>query len=321
MKTRFIVGLLLGMLGVQSYGAEWLTSYKDATELSKKTGKPVMAYFTGSDWCVWCHRLDNEVLDTPTFDKWASDKVILLKLDYPQSTPQSADLKAQNQALQAKYSVDGYPTVHLLDYKGDDMGNQGYEEGGPNPWTTHLQSKMDTWMSQHPDIQAEYKRAASSSGYKDVPIADKPLHAKADLRNKGQFEIVVDRWLSANKPSLGGKVVLLELWSTASDDAAKVVPTLTDWSKQFPNDLAVLAVSNDEPGPVLKFMRSNDLPYFVGIDADGVMAHRLGVGPDPYFVVISPDAIVRWQGSASEAKDALTQEKLQAIINDAKATR
>jgi thiol-disulfide isomerase/thioredoxin len=322
MRKGLLVGVFLAVLGVRAFASDaWLTSYDDAMKLSKKSGKPVMAYFTGSDWCIWCHRLDDEVLDTPTFQKWATDHVVLLKLDFPQQTPQSSELKAQNSALQAKFSVIGFPTVHVLDYHGDDMANQGYEPGGPDKWISHLGSQIGGFMDQHPSIKSEYERAAAESGHNGVPLVQKPLHAKTDLRGKSTFSIVVDKWLTVSKPDFGTKVVVLELFSTSSDVNAKVVPTLSNWSKEFSDDVDVIAVSNDSPGSVLKLMHSADMPYFVGIDSDGVMAKRVGIGQDPYILVLTPDGIVRWQGDPSEAKDALTTEKLRSIVADMKAAR
>ena len=58
--------------------AGWIVSLDEAVALSEKTGKPIMANFTGSDWCGWCIRLKAEVFDTPEFKDWASDNVILL---------------------------------------------------------------------------------------------------------------------------------------------------------------------------------------------------------------------------------------------------
>ena len=34
-----------------------------------------MLFFTGSDWCGWCMRLQREVFLTPEFTKWAKDNV------------------------------------------------------------------------------------------------------------------------------------------------------------------------------------------------------------------------------------------------------
>ena len=42
-----------------------------AIQISQQTGKPLMLFFTGSDWCGWCKRLVKEVYKTPEFNKWA----------------------------------------------------------------------------------------------------------------------------------------------------------------------------------------------------------------------------------------------------------
>ena len=61
----------------------WLVNLDEAYELSKETGKPIMANFTGSDWCGWCKRLSANVFVHDEFKQWASENVILLELDYP----------------------------------------------------------------------------------------------------------------------------------------------------------------------------------------------------------------------------------------------
>ncbi|MBK9271680.1 MAG: thioredoxin family protein [Saprospiraceae bacterium] len=58
-----------------SYKAEnegWLVNLDEAYEKSKKTGKPIMANFTGSDWCGWCKRLTASVFSQDEFKKWAA---------------------------------------------------------------------------------------------------------------------------------------------------------------------------------------------------------------------------------------------------------
>ena len=113
---------------------KWETDANKAMALSKKTGKPILADFTGSDWCGWCIRLHKEVFDTPAFAKWASSKVILLELDYPQSKPQSAEIKKQNAGLAQKYKIEGYPTILFLNASGKVLGQYGYDSGGPSKW-------------------------------------------------------------------------------------------------------------------------------------------------------------------------------------------
>lgn len=136
--SKTVAILALGSLVTMSFAAEglkWLTSYSEAVKLSKKTNKPILADFTGSDWCTWCIRLHKEVFDKPEFAEWAKKNVVLLELDYPQSKPQPAALKKQNAELQQKYQIQGYPTVLFLDHTGKMLGQYGYDQGGPAVWT------------------------------------------------------------------------------------------------------------------------------------------------------------------------------------------
>ena len=38
-------------------GLEWYTDLAKAHEKSKATHRPIFGFFTGSDWCGWCHKL------------------------------------------------------------------------------------------------------------------------------------------------------------------------------------------------------------------------------------------------------------------------
>ena len=113
--------------------------------MSKKTltkeDKKMLLFFTGSDWCGWCTKLQKEVFETSDFETW-SDSVVLVELDFPRRTPQDETIKAQNRQLQSMFQVRGYPTVYFVDPgKNDDgrknlksLGKTGYVRGGPEKW-------------------------------------------------------------------------------------------------------------------------------------------------------------------------------------------
>ena len=61
----------------------WMVDMEKAYKVSKETGKPIMANFTGSDWCGWCKKLKYEVFDKPEFKAWADKNVVLVELDFP----------------------------------------------------------------------------------------------------------------------------------------------------------------------------------------------------------------------------------------------
>ena len=113
----------------------WLRSYDEAVKLSEQTGKPILADFTGSNWCGYCVKLKKEVFDTPQFKTWAADNVVLLELDYPRPNLQADWIKQQNEMLRDRYSIERYPSVLILSSDGSVIGKQGYMAGGPDRWT------------------------------------------------------------------------------------------------------------------------------------------------------------------------------------------
>jgi len=116
----------------------WLTDFDAAKKKAASENKPLVLDFTGSDWCGWCIKLDEEVFATTTFQKYAEKNLILVKLDFPQRKTQSSEEKDQNMKLAREYGVKGYPTIIVLDSKGDKIGQTGYVRGGPDAFIAEL---------------------------------------------------------------------------------------------------------------------------------------------------------------------------------------
>lgn len=140
-KIALTLFLVLGSLTIQAQELSWHTDMNKAVELSKKSHKPLLLFFTGSDWCGWCMRLQKEVMKTPEFTKWANDNVILVELDFPRRTPQAPEIQKQNMELQQTFAVQGYPTVWFVNATKIDgkinlqkLGSTGYVAGGPSAW-------------------------------------------------------------------------------------------------------------------------------------------------------------------------------------------
>ena len=142
MKKIFLTLFLVsGSLTINAQELTWQTDINKAMEISKKTKKPLLLFFTGSDWCGWCIRLQKEVLKTPEFAKWAKDNVVLVELDFPRRAQQSPELVKQNMELQQVLGVRGYPTVWFVNASKKDgkvnleqIGSTGYVAGGPSVW-------------------------------------------------------------------------------------------------------------------------------------------------------------------------------------------
>ncbi len=119
-------------------GLVWYTDIMKADEVSKKSGKPIFAFFTGSDWCGWCHKLQNDVFSKQSFIDWAKKSVVLVELDFPRNKQLPTELAQQNSGLQQALQVQGYPTVWLLflnknkdekSFNLSTLGSLGYPRG------------------------------------------------------------------------------------------------------------------------------------------------------------------------------------------------
>ena len=132
---------------VKAQDDNWLVNIDEAYRISKETNKPILANFTGSDWCGWCKRLRAEVFSKPEFKKWAEENVVLLELDYPRKTKLPAQQAQQNAGLQQAFQVKGYPTIWVFDLEKPNSqekfelkayGKTGYLKGGPINYTKEL---------------------------------------------------------------------------------------------------------------------------------------------------------------------------------------
>lgn len=100
---------------------EWLTDLAKAQAKATAEKKLVLLDFTGSDWCPPCKNLHKTVLTSEEFTKFAKDNLVLVELDFPNSKPQSAELKAANKELAKKFGITGYPTIIVLDAAGKEV--------------------------------------------------------------------------------------------------------------------------------------------------------------------------------------------------------
>lgn len=119
---------------------EWMTNYEQAVNQAKSSNKPLILFFTGSDWCGWCIKLEEEVLGTPDFAREVGDKFVFVKLDFPLNAASvPSQQSAQNKQLQKKFDVRSFPTIVVFDPQNDQqIGTTGYRPGGGKSYAAHL---------------------------------------------------------------------------------------------------------------------------------------------------------------------------------------
>ena len=122
----------------------WHINFDKALEEAQESGKSILINFTGSDWCPYCIKLDEEVFAKQPFEDWASKNAILFKCDFPRTIHQPDSIKKQNNALAQKYGISGFPTVLLIDSKGNVLAKSAYQRGGSASWVDSLNSQVNT---------------------------------------------------------------------------------------------------------------------------------------------------------------------------------
>lgn len=138
----FAFVLLFQNLNSQQSTLNWHTDLNKAVNISINEKKPIMLFFTGSDWCGWCMRLKKEVFNFPEFETWTKENVVLVELDFPRRKAIDPKILNQNRELARIFGVSGYPTVWFVNPQKLDsnklnflkLGKLGYLAGGPSKW-------------------------------------------------------------------------------------------------------------------------------------------------------------------------------------------
>ena len=108
----------------------WMADYDAALKQAAAENKYVLVDFSGSDWCGWCIKLDEEVFSKPEFIEYAKANLICVLLDFPRGKELPKAQKDANQALLEKFQVQGFPTVLIFNPQGRLVKQTGYRPDG-----------------------------------------------------------------------------------------------------------------------------------------------------------------------------------------------
>jgi thioredoxin-related protein len=133
-----LVNQLAQQLPKFDYTGSWLTDYRKAQSISAQSQRDMLISFTSFDSSEWCQKLDAEVYQTEAFKQYAQKNLVLVRVDFPTRTEQPASLKSQNQSLAEAFNVRGYPSMVLINAKGQRIGTAKYMPGGPEAFIKEL---------------------------------------------------------------------------------------------------------------------------------------------------------------------------------------
>ena len=193
--------LLILFLPAFAHGAStWLTDLNKAQSQARSEKKALLVNFTGSDWCGWCIRLQREVFSKAEFDGYARKNLVLVEVDFPQRKAQSEAQRRANMALAQRFSVEGYPTLVVLDNSGKELGRLGYESGGPKAFLAKLSRLTGVPHAGDPAPVAVMKKAEASIKDSVLKRGELPAEmAPPPSSNAQQFDDLVLKGISGTK--------------------------------------------------------------------------------------------------------------------------
>ena len=119
MKSKILI--IVGFLLWTTCSFAQIKRLEDAKNQAKQENKFILLKFTGSDWCIPCMQLQENIINNSHFVDFAKDKLVILLADFPRhkkNQPSKADQK-DNEQLAEIYNPDGvFPQMVLLDSKG-----------------------------------------------------------------------------------------------------------------------------------------------------------------------------------------------------------
>jgi thioredoxin-related protein len=157
----------------------WTSDFPAAKAKARAEKKYLLVDFTGTDWCIFCKKLQGEVFDKEYFKKEAPKQFVLVELDYPQKKQLPDELKAQNEKLRKQYKITGYPTLLLLDAEGQVLAQTGYRPGGPEKYMAHLGDLTRT----HAGILQMKSDLEKTQGLERAKMLDQLIGAYDKLNN------------------------------------------------------------------------------------------------------------------------------------------
>ena len=121
----------------------WTVNLDFAKKIAEENNIKLLILFTGSDWCGWCKKLDEEVFSKELFQQEVVKMFVPVKLDFPRGVRFPKEIADAYNAEMNKYGVEGFPTVVLADSDGAAFAVTGYRPGGEEAYLDMLKDVLD----------------------------------------------------------------------------------------------------------------------------------------------------------------------------------
>jgi protein disulfide-isomerase len=225
----------------------WETNYEAAVAKSKQLQKPLFLYFSGSDWCRWCIKMEEEVLQNDDFTNLIDGQFIFYKVDFPIRTILPKEQREQNESLKNKFHVTGFPTIILL----DDMQNQfavlNYREGGGKLYGEYVLKLL----REHQKFRKDTKNLKAQNG----ASLEKLYQYASGHGFEQDRQAIIEIGLTQEDPAFFLKAQYRDLLAAGQQDSQeakntkdKLLKLDPENKKYIPYDIAIAEFENNAKG-------------------------------------------------------------------------
>jgi thioredoxin-related protein len=136
--------LAIYLITIFSASVSWLGDFNTAKTQAAQNHKLILINFSGSDWCGPCIRLRKEILESNTFENYASDHLVLVRADFPRQKKNQLPKEQVklNETLADQYNPDGkFPFTLLVDEHGKVLRTwDGFPNETPDQFVSDINS-------------------------------------------------------------------------------------------------------------------------------------------------------------------------------------
>lgn len=177
----------------------WEDSETIARKRSLREGKPLLIWFTDSRSSPMCKALSQELFSTPTFNEWAEEHLVRLRVDsHPQVADASlsldakeiklVDIRAYVQRIKKQYKILGHPNLVLVHPNGSVIARyRGYKRGQADyTWGLLKQGEAAFQHSYKP-----WRESLEKRGYRQwTDTQGRTVFAKLARYSKGTLVLI-----------------------------------------------------------------------------------------------------------------------------------
>ena len=180
-----------GLLSGPKQKGPWWESESEALRESKRTGKPLLIWFTDSLRSTSSNSLRDNLFSRKDFEEWAKENTVRLVVDQSVKgkTIQDTTVKTLHvRNLKEKYKATGYPSLHLLASSGEVIGRYKTYRTGQEDF---VWGQLKQGVSLANERQKSWRASLEKKGYRDWSNdSGKVIFAKLGAYHEGQMILV-----------------------------------------------------------------------------------------------------------------------------------